>query len=129
MWAHNVLQVLLIDRDDVLFANRFINDICEKVVYMLMIVDGQYPPLRLKHIDEIINSLELKPMNLKERLTQICSASPAEALPIAVQLVEDTFNIVEAQGFNINDARTHFKTERKPNYHQITLNEETKHNA
>jgi hypothetical protein len=60
-----------------------------------------------------------------ERITQICSLAPAEALPIAVQLVEETFAIVAAQGYDINNARTHFNSERKANIQSIQLNKET----
>jgi hypothetical protein len=50
MWAQRPLQDILIQRGDVLYANRALNDIAEKVVYMLVVVHGQYPPLRLKHL-------------------------------------------------------------------------------
>ena len=125
LWAYPVLEKVLIARDDVLYANRVMNDICEKVVYMLVVANAQYPPLRLKHLDWIIESLEHKPTNLLKRITQICSLSPTEALPIAVQLVEDTFNTVETRGYDINNARTHFKTERKANIQSISINKET----
>lgn len=125
MWAHQLLDVILIQRGDVLYANRALNDIAEKVVYMLVVANGQYPPLRLKHLPWIIESLERKPTNLLERITQVCSLTPAEALPIAVQLVEETFAIVAEQGYEINNARTHFQSERKANIEPIRLNKET----
>lgn len=125
MWAAQPLDVVLIQRGDVLYANRALNDIAEKVVYMLVVANGQYPPLRLKHLPWIIESLERKPTNMLERITQICNLPHAEALPIAVQLVEETFAIVAAQGYDINNARTHFKSERKANIESITLNKET----
>jgi hypothetical protein len=125
MWAQCPLRDMLIRRGDVLYANRALNDIAEKVVYMLVVVQGQYPPLRLKHLPWIIEALELKPTDMLERITQICSLAPAEALPIAAQLVEETFTIVAAQGYDINNARTHFNSERQANNERITLNEET----
>jgi hypothetical protein len=124
MWAYPVLEKLLIARDDVLYANRIINEICEKVVYMLVIANAQYPPIRLKHLPYIIESLEHKPPNLLKRITQICSLSPTEALPIAVQLVEDSFNIITTLGYDINNARTHFKSERQANTQSISINKE-----
>jgi hypothetical protein len=125
MWAQRPLRDMLIRRGDVLYASRALWDIAEKVVYMLVVVNGQYPPLRLKHLPWIIEALELKPTNMLERITQICSLAPAEALPIAAQLVEETFTIVAAQGYDINNARTHFNSARQANNERITLNEET----
>ena len=125
MWAYRPLRDILIRRGDVLYANRALFDIAEKVVYMLVVVNGQYPPLRLKHLPWIIASLEYKPTNMLERIAQIFSLAPAEALPIAVQLVEETFTIVAAQGYDINNAKTHFKSERKANIEPITINKET----
>jgi hypothetical protein len=124
MWAHQPLRDILIQRDDVLYANRVINELCEKVVYMLVVANAQYPPIRLKHLHWIIESLEHKPTHMIERITQICSLSPAEALPIAVQLVEDSFNILTTQGYDINNARTHFNSERKANTQSISINKE-----
>jgi hypothetical protein len=129
IWAHPILKEMLIRRDDVLYANRVLNEICEKVVYMLVVVNAQYPPIRLKHLHWILETLEHKPANMMERITQICSLAPAEALPIAVQLVEDTFNILEKQGYDINNARTHFNQQRKANIQPITINKERINNA
>ena len=93
------------------------------IVCMVLDANAQYRYFRLQHSQQIIKTLEHKPANMMERITQILSVAPTEALPIAVQLVEDTFNI-ETQGYDINNARTHFKTERKANTQSITINEE-----
>lgn len=46
---------------------------------------------------------------------QIATQYNPPTLPIVLQWVEDSFSIITTQGYDINNARTHFKTDRKAN--------------
>lgn len=97
---------------------------CDEVVHVLTALNRHYPPASHKHLADLIEKLEQKPMRLHALITDICSNSLPTALPQARTLVEATLALVDAQGYDTRTARQRYHATRPTNTTAIYLDED-----
>lgn len=131
-YLHNTaydLIMMIVRRDDVLYTRQLVDQLCENTLFALIILNKQYPPDRLKHIQILGSNLQIKPDNLLERIHTICNQPPVEGLPIARDLLLDTFDLAESADYDVTVARTQFANTRQAIYTPITTIKDRTNNA
>lgn len=131
-YLHNVAQdliAMIVRRDDVLYARQLITQLCENVLFALCTLNHIYPPDRAKHLSWLVSQLEIKPNNLHQRITDICTLTPVQALPIVRDLLLDTLDLAETADYNVTVARQQFASMRPANHNPIYLNKDRTTNA
>jgi len=123
VWAYQVVQKLAVERNDLLFSRQLLAQTCEKLVVALCLLNREYPPFRMKHLEKLATALEHKPANFVKRIDEICNRPVQEALVISKSLVEECFDIAEQLGYELSAARTHYQTVRRATFEPIRLKE------
>lgn len=101
-------------RPDPLFYQRYIVELVEQVMALLVGINRMYPPFRYKHLARTIEELTIKPPNLLNQIEHILAALPAEAQPLVNALVTQVYDLIDTHMPQVDTtaARTSFTYHR-----------------
>lgn len=82
-------------REDWVLYSQLMTQAVESVIYILIGLNRQFPPYRLKHMPSIISDLDIKPPDLEQRITTILRGGPTKAVESLITTVTQTFDLIE----------------------------------
>lgn len=90
-WSYDMLGA----REDWALYNQLVTQAAENVMYILMGLNRQFPPFRLKHMSFIISELTIKPSNLEEQITAVLRGEPSKAVDSLITAITHTFDLID----------------------------------
>lgn len=90
-WSYDMLGM----REDWVLYSQLMTQAVESVIYILIGLNRQFPPYRLKHMPSIISDLDIKPPDLEQRITTILRGGPTKAVESLITTVTQTFDLIE----------------------------------
>ncbi|MFB6724378.1 hypothetical protein ACFCV3_29635 [Kribbella sp. NPDC056345] len=109
---------MLIERDNPVLLARELLRMTNQLLTVLHAVNGRYSGhvLAFKRLDAMETELVHAPAELARRLRLVFSAPPVEAADVLRQLVEETYDVIEAQLPEVDVARLRerFRADRQP---------------
>ena len=109
-WSYDVLG----RREDWILYNQLMTQAVENVMYILIGLNRQFPPFRLKHMSFIISEFEIKPPNLDEQITTILRGEPSKAVDSLIATITQAFDLIDQHMPQIdsNSVRDNFNHRR-----------------
>lgn len=90
-WSYDMLG----RREDWILYNQLMTQAVENVVSILIGLNRQFLPYRLKHMSFIISELAIKPPHLDEEITTILRGEPAKAVDSLIKTITQTFDLID----------------------------------
>jgi hypothetical protein len=105
----------LVERRNPLLARRFATEIVERLLRVLLALNGVYP-FGFKWLDEVTARLTLAPSQLADRLRAVLLEPPERTAALLAPLVEETYDLIEANvdGVDVGRLREIFRYRRPP---------------
>jgi hypothetical protein len=90
-WSYDMLGA----REDWVLYSQLMTQAVECVMYILIGLNRQFPPFRLKHMSFIISEFEIKPSDFEQQVVTILRGEPSPAVESLITTVTETFDLVE----------------------------------
>ncbi len=104
---------MLIERKDWLTYRELIQKHCKQLITLLIGINRLYLP-RLKQVEYLLSEMTILADNFAFRFNDVIQASPKQAVPELLKLVDEVFNLVETHlpEINTQKARNWFAYQR-----------------